>query len=133
MQVYDTSNTLETILQFMITLLLRNCSHGGVMNAFPGRRSVIVLDNASIHHGEHDLLTRLCASKGVRVEYLPRYSPDLNPIEEYFSACKHLIRRDYQQLAHSATPVADLKAIFARQGTVENCTKWIEHAGYDDM
>jgi transposase len=30
---------------------------------------------------------------GVRVEYLPPYSPDLNPIEECFSKIKHFLRR----------------------------------------
>ncbi|KAF7969546.1 hypothetical protein HWV62_26947, partial [Athelia sp. TMB] len=30
---------------------------------------------------------------GVRLEYLPPYSPDLNPIEEAFSKVKHWIRR----------------------------------------
>lgn len=30
---------------------------------------------------------------GVRVEYLPPYSPNLNPIEECFSKIKHFLRR----------------------------------------
>lgn len=38
---------------------------------------------------------------GVRLEYLPPYSPDLNPIEEAFSKVKHWIRRhqDYYSRA----------------------------------
>lgn len=32
---------------------------------------------------------------GVRLEYLPPYSPDLNPIEEAFSKIKHFIRRHH--------------------------------------
>jgi hypothetical protein len=31
---------------------------------------------------------------GVRIEYLPAYSPDLNPIEEAFSKIKAFIRRN---------------------------------------
>jgi hypothetical protein len=31
---------------------------------------------------------------GVRIEYLPPYSPDLNPIEEAFSQIKSFIRRN---------------------------------------
>jgi len=36
---------------------------------------------------------------GVRLEYLPPYSPDLNPIKEAFSKVKHWLRRhnDYYQ------------------------------------
>ena len=30
---------------------------------------------------------------GVRIEYLPPYSPDLNPIEEAFSKIKHFLQR----------------------------------------
>lgn len=34
--------------------------------------------------------------KGIRLEYLPPYSPDLNPIEEAFSKIKHWLRRHYE-------------------------------------
>jgi transposase len=36
---------------------------------------------------------------GVRIEYLPPYLPDLNPIEEAFSKIKYFLRRhqDYYQ------------------------------------
>ena len=66
------------------------------------------MDNARIHHG--DAILELCdwfgksgnlshidgplqQHTGVRIEYLPPYSPDLNPIEEAFSKIKHFIRR----------------------------------------
>jgi len=48
------------------------------MNAYSGPYSVLVLDNASIHKGQH--LLDICNSRGVRIEYLPPYSPDLNPV-----------------------------------------------------
>ena len=48
------------------------------MNAFPGPYSVLVLDNASIHKGRY--LLDICNAKGVRIEFLPPYSPDLNPV-----------------------------------------------------
>ena len=69
-------------------------------SAYPGPLSVLVMDNAKIHHGNAILeladqfgivanlcvLTHLTSSicAGVRIEYLPLYSPDLNPIEEAF-------------------------------------------------
>ena len=58
---------------------------------YPGPSSVLVLDNASIHHGEEIL--ELADRFGVRIEYLPPYSPDLNPIEEAFSKIKHFLRQ----------------------------------------
>lgn len=48
----------------------------------PSRKSVLVMDNASFHHPER--IEQLCSSKGVKLVYLPPYSPDLNPIEEFF-------------------------------------------------
>jgi len=61
-------------------------------SVYPGPLSVLVLDNATIHHG--DEILALADRFGVRIEYLPSYSPDLNPIEEAFSKIKHFIRRN---------------------------------------
>ena len=36
------------------------------------------------------------AEAGVKLVYLPPYSPDLNPIEELFSELKAFIRRHWQ-------------------------------------
>ena len=132
-EVYDSSNSLDTVMHFMLNHLLANCGEGGPMNAFPGLCSVLVLDNASIHHAENELLRRLCETRGVRVEFLPAYSPDLNPIEEFFSGCKSRIRRDYHQLSVSDTPVDDLKYVFSLEGSASNAQGWIRHAGYYDM
>ncbi|KIJ46833.1 hypothetical protein M422DRAFT_226531 [Sphaerobolus stellatus SS14] len=62
------------------------------MNPWPAPRSVLVMDNCSIHHLE-DVET-LCNNKGVALYYLPAYSPDLNPIEESFSFVKAHLRRN---------------------------------------
>ncbi|KAK9241695.1 DDE superfamily endonuclease-domain-containing protein [Lipomyces tetrasporus] len=59
---------------------------------YPGPRSVLVMDNASIHKSQD--LCRLCAEAGVRLEYLPPYSPDYNPIEESFAELKAWMRKN---------------------------------------
>jgi transposase len=51
---------------------------------------VVILDNLSSHKSEH--ARRLIESKGARLEFLPPYSPDLNPIEMVFSKIKQLLR-----------------------------------------
>jgi len=61
------------------------------MNPYPGPRSVLVMDNAPIHKSEQ--LAQMCRERGVILEFLPPYSPDLNPIEEAFSAIKQYLRR----------------------------------------
>ena len=58
--------------------------------------SVIICDNASSHHSEE--LTAMCLEAGVLLQYLPLYSPDLNPIETLFSVLKAWIKR-YQDIA----------------------------------
>lgn len=52
------------------------------------------MDNASFHRS--DRIDQLCAAAGVKLLYLPPYSPDLNPIEEFFAELKAFIKRNWQ-------------------------------------
>ena len=54
-------------------------------------KSVLVMDHSSFHHS--DTIERLCTEAGVMLLYLPSYSPDLNPIEEFFAELKAFINR----------------------------------------
>ena len=47
-------------------------------------RSVVIMDNASIHHVE-EVINLIEIQAGARVLFLPPYSPDLNPVEGIFS------------------------------------------------
>jgi transposase len=62
-----------------------------VMGQFPGPNSVLVLDNAQVHHGGR--VQEICEAAGVLVVYLPPYSPDMNPIEKVFSVLKNRLKR----------------------------------------
>merc|ERR1711998_599674 len=62
------------------------------LNPFPGPRSVVLLDNARIHHVEG--VVDMIESTGARVVYLPAYSFDLNPIEKAFSKVKAWLCRN---------------------------------------
>ena len=52
---------------------------------------VIVMDNLRVHHNlkvkEH------MKEKGLAVEWIPPYSPDMNPVEEMFSWLKRELRK----------------------------------------
>lgn len=53
--------------------------------------SIIIMDNARIHKSA--AMNTFMRTINMRIEYLPPYSPQLNPIEEYFSKFKYNIRR----------------------------------------
>ena len=67
------------------------------MNPYPGDNSVIIMDNARIHHDNN--LVELIKGLGCRVVFLPLYSSDYNPIEMAFSTIKSWIRhnRDFME------------------------------------
>jgi transposase len=62
---------------------------------WPEPKSVLVMDNASFHHTER--IEQMCNEAGVKLIYLPPYSPDLNPIEEFFAELKAFIKRNWQK------------------------------------
>jgi hypothetical protein len=62
---------------------------------WPEPRSVLIMDNASFHRG--DRIKQMCLDAGVRLPYLPPYSPDLNPIEEFFSEFKAFIKKQWHE------------------------------------
>ena len=73
------------------------------MNPYPGPNSVIVLDNAKIHHDEG--LIEYLQAFGIRVEFLPPYSPDLNPIESSFSVIKSFLKKNQDYIESCNDPI----------------------------
>lgn len=55
------------------------------------RGDVVVMDNASFHKSPR--IAEAFEEAGVRLLFLPPYSPDLNPIEQFWSELKAKIRR----------------------------------------
>jgi transposase len=68
-----------------------------ICNAYPARRSVIIMDNASVHYSNKIKILEVARRRGVLVRFLPPYSPDFNPIEESFGDLKAYIRRYYRR------------------------------------
>jgi transposase len=64
-----------------------------MMNPFPGRNSIIVLDNATVHHGS--CLMEICDAANFLLISLPPYLPDLNPIEKVFLVLKSQLKRQH--------------------------------------
>ncbi|PPQ84969.1 hypothetical protein CVT26_008289 [Gymnopilus dilepis] len=83
-KVVEGSFTKRLFQEFIAELLDR-------MQPFPAPKSVIVMDNARIHKNQ-DIVDMIHA-RGMRIVYLPPYSPDYNPIELAFSTIKAFVRR----------------------------------------
>ena len=52
---------------------------------------IVIMDNLGSHKGK--AVRRLIRSAGAKLIFLPKYSPDLNPIEQVFAKLKHLLRK----------------------------------------
>ena len=77
-------STDSDVFEDFIEQLLPHCGR------WPEPESVLVMDNASFHRTER--IEQMCADAGVKLVYLAPYSPDLNPIEEFFAELKKLIK-----------------------------------------
>ncbi|KAF4262843.1 hypothetical protein CNMCM8812_004371 [Aspergillus fumigatus] len=84
-------STDASIFEDFIEELLHHCGR------WPEPKSVLVMDNAAFHHSEK--IEQMCSQAGVKLVYLPPYSPDLNPIEELFAELKAFIKRHRQAYA----------------------------------
>ncbi len=89
------------------------------------RDDVVILDHLATHKAAD--VREASETAGVRLEYLPPYSPDFNPIEKLWSKTKQGLKSrapsTARQLFHAG------KAAFAAV-TPEDCHGFFLHAGY---
>ena len=87
------------------------------------RRSVVILDNASIHHVVE--VEALIEETGAIVIYLPPYSPDFNPIEECFSKIKSFLKANSPLIQISSdSEMEDIILASFANITAEDCHQW---------
>ena len=91
-------------------------------------RSIVVMDNASIHHVQQvtDLIENQAKAKLI---FLPPYSPDLNPAEEVFSKVKYIMKQNDALFQISNTPRVLLLEAFSTI-TPNDCQSYIHDGGY---
>lgn len=86
-------NKIISPLQFsgtMDSVLFETWFENCLLKALP-KKSVIVMDNASFHRKSR--LISLAENKNFRIIFLPPYSPELNPIENFWSWLKRKLRK----------------------------------------
>ena len=86
---------------------------------------LVIMDNLGSHKGK--AVRRAIRAAGAKLFFLPKYSPDLNPIEQVFAKLKHLLRK-----AAARTVEALVAAVGELLGTytAKECANYFAKAGY---
>ena len=89
----------------------------------PGQ--IVVMDNLGSHKGKG--VRSAIRDAGAKLLFLPKYSPDLNPIEQVFSKLKHGLRK-----AKARTYETVLEAIGKLLGgySAAECANYLRNCGY---
>jgi transposase len=86
---------------------------------------IVVMDNLSAHKVSG--IRQAIEAVGAQVQYLPPYSPDLNPIEQAFAKLKTLLRRTEARTVETLwTAIGSLMERFSPG----ECENYIRHCGY---
>jgi putative transposase len=87
---------------------------------------VVIMDNLGSHKGT--AVRRAIRSAGAKLFLLPKYSPDLNPIEQVFAKLKHLLRKAAARNLEAV--VAAIRSLLD-QYTPAECLNYFRNSGYD--
>lgn len=85
----------------------------------------LILDNLSTH--KIQIVSQLLSDRGVRIRYLPPYSPDLNPIELAFAKLKAHLR---QRAARTLDDLHSALAAALNSFSATHCRGFFRHAQY---
>ena len=86
---------------------------------------VVILDNLGSHKGK--AVRQAIRNAAAHLIFLPKYSPDLNPIEQVFAKLKTLLRR---KIARTVDAICDTIGELLESFTPQQCTNYIENAGH---
>ena len=86
---------------------------------------VVILDNLGSHKGK--AVRKAIRSVEARLVFLPKYSPDLNPIEQVFAKFKTLLRKAG---ARSYDAISDACGQILAQYPPAECAAYLKNAGY---
>jgi putative transposase len=86
---------------------------------------VVILDNLGSHKGKG--VRQAIRAVGARLVFLPKYSPDLNPIEQAFAKLKGFVRK---RAPRSFDAISDALADAMKAVTPAECANYVADAGY---
>lgn len=87
---------------------------------------IVIMDNLGSHKAK--AVRRAIRAVGAWLFYLPKYSPDLNPIEQFFAKLKHWLRNAARRTADDV-----YNAIGPILDTISSaeCANYFANAGYE--
>jgi transposase len=87
---------------------------------------IVILDNLGSHRS--DKIRQAIEARGATLLYLPKYSPDLNPIENAFAKLKAALRRAAARSTEALwTCIGQIIGTY----TPHECANYFRAAGYD--
>ena len=89
---------------------------------------IVVMDNLGSHKSK--VVRSIIRSAGAKLIFLPKYSPDLNPIELFFSKLKHCLRKAAQRTLEA---VSNAIGEILNSVTPTECRNYFAKAGYDPV
>jgi transposase len=86
---------------------------------------IVIMDNLGSHKGR--IVRQLIRSAGAKLFFLPKYSPDLNPIEQVFAKLKHFLRKAAARTVEAVClAIGETLQLF----TSEECASDLANSGY---
>lgn len=113
--VYEGGTTKEKFKSYLENILRPTLSRG----------DVVIMDNMRSHHAR--IVTVYLDGENVRYDYLPAYSPDLNPIEKLWSKIKSYLRK--VKVRDSKKLLSVIRNAFSTV-TKTDCENWFASCGY---
>ena len=86
---------------------------------------IVLADNLGSHKSK--AVRQAIRAAGARFLFLPKYSPDLNPIEQFFAKLKHRLRKAARR---SIDAVGNAIGGILEDITPIECSNYFENAGY---
>jgi putative transposase len=86
---------------------------------------IVICDNLGSHKGK--AVRQAIRAAGAHLAFLPKYSPDLNPIEQVFAKLKTILRKAD---ARTSDAVSDAIAAILKTFSSTECSNYFKNAGY---
>lgn len=88
-------------------------------------KDIVIMDNLSAHKNSE--VRKAIKAVGAHALFLPPYSPDLNPIEKFFSKLKHSLRKEGKRvLTEVQKAIGDILLTIHPQ----ECSNYLTSSGY---